>query len=127
MSWMCSFLIRLMFQPQLTRSDFVNVYILDCLMMIAHDYQQIPGDGTIASSWAGGTNGMEVTNRFLALVPNLLSPTGNCYLVLLKDNNPEELCLDLHKFGLKSQITLQRRCGSEYLSIVRLSLQTKPN
>ncbi|KAJ3978555.1 hypothetical protein F5890DRAFT_1548376, partial [Lentinula detonsa] len=64
----------------------------------------------IEGSWAGGSDGMQVTNVFLGVVHELLSPKGRFYLVAVKENNIPEI---------QNIIVLARRAGREHLSIVR--------
>ncbi|KAL0072230.1 S-adenosylmethionine-dependent methyltransferase [Marasmius tenuissimus] len=91
----------------------------------------------IVGAWAGGFDGMEITNKFLDMVEvrllhspldvaysptsqDLLSPKGRLYLVALKQNNiPEIQNRMLTSYGLHSEIVLSRRTGREHLSIVR--------
>ncbi|KAF9023424.1 S-adenosyl-L-methionine-dependent methyltransferase [Hymenopellis radicata] len=74
----------------------------------------------IQGSWAGGEVGMEVTNYFLEMVHELLSPRGVFYLVALKQNDiPSIQRKMLEQYGLRSCIVLQRRAGGEHLFIVR--------
>ncbi|KAJ3996049.1 S-adenosyl-L-methionine-dependent methyltransferase [Lentinula boryana] len=74
----------------------------------------------IEGSWAGGSDGMQVTNVFLGVVHELLSPTGRFYLVAVKENNIPEIQNRMEKlYQLKSKIVLARRAGREHLSIVR--------
>ncbi|OJA07639.1 hypothetical protein AZE42_01108 [Rhizopogon vesiculosus] len=92
----------------------------------------------IAGSWAGGTDGMEVTERLLQDVEvssftvfwdtvndvyqHLLSPRGRFYLVALKQNNvPSIRSRMLEDFGLSSQIIIERRAGRELLFIIRFT------
>ncbi|KAJ7596713.1 hypothetical protein C8J56DRAFT_773478 [Mycena floridula] len=78
----------------------------------------------IHGSWAGGSDGMQVTDIFLEMVPKLLSPQGRFYLVAIKQNNIPDIqqrMLEIHK--LESQIVLQRRAGREHLFILRFSRQ----
>jgi release factor glutamine methyltransferase len=42
-------------------------------------------------SYAGGIDGMEVTNRLLAQIPNTLSLHGVAYVLFCKGNRPEEV------------------------------------
>ncbi|OCT53484.1 putative methyltransferase [Cladophialophora carrionii] len=42
-------------------------------------------------SYAGGLDGMEVTNRLLAQLPLVLSPRGVAYVLLCRGNRPEEV------------------------------------
>ncbi|KAF8679687.1 Methyltransferase [Rhizoctonia solani] len=43
----------------------------------------------IAGAWAGGFDGMAVTNRLLDELDSILSPKGCFYLVALKQNDPQ--------------------------------------
>ena len=45
------------------------------------------GSHGIEASWAGGYRGREVTDRFIPQIPQLLSPHGVCYLLVLKEND----------------------------------------
>ncbi|XP_060579615.1 methyltransferase N6AMT1-like [Ruditapes philippinarum] len=77
------------------------------------------GSSGIEASWAGGANGREVINRFLPLVPELLSNTGIFYMVVIKENNPDEIGSILSKSGLKMSTVLERRSGPEFLSVLK--------
>ncbi|KAG2155500.1 S-adenosyl-L-methionine-dependent methyltransferase [Suillus clintonianus] len=80
----------------------------------------------IAGSWAGGTDGMEITNLLLRDVECLLSPRGRFYLVALKQNDvPSIRSRMLEEFGLTSQIVIERRAGKEFLLIIRFT-RTSP-
>ncbi|OSX67848.1 hypothetical protein POSPLADRAFT_1128287 [Postia placenta MAD-698-R-SB12] len=87
-------------------------------------------DAGIAGAWAGGADGMQITNTVLQQVEptadqsvqSLLSPTGRFYLVAVKENDVpgiRQRMLDEHR--LQSQIVLQRRAGREHLFVVRFS------
>ncbi|KAG1783597.1 S-adenosyl-L-methionine-dependent methyltransferase [Suillus placidus] len=76
----------------------------------------------IAGSWAGGIDGMEITNRLLQDVECLLSPRGRFYLVALKQNDvPSIQSRMLEDFGLTSQVVIERRAGREFLLIIRFA------
>ncbi|KAA1468494.1 S-adenosyl-L-methionine-dependent methyltransferase [Dentipellis sp. KUC8613] len=76
----------------------------------------------IAGSWAGGADGMQVTERLLEQIDDLLSPNGRFYLVAVKQNDiPGIQRRMLEKYGLQSQIVIQRRAGREHLFVVRFS------
>ncbi|KAI6153333.1 S-adenosyl-L-methionine-dependent methyltransferase [Pisolithus tinctorius] len=76
----------------------------------------------ISGSWAGGTNGMEVTNRFLETVEALLSERGKFYLVTLDGNDVPEIRERMFRaFRLQCQIVAQRRAGIENLHILQFS------
>jgi release factor glutamine methyltransferase len=42
-------------------------------------------------SYAGGLDGMEVTNRLLSQIPGMLSPRGVAYVLFCRGNRPEEV------------------------------------
>jgi release factor glutamine methyltransferase len=76
----------------------------------------------IAGSWAGGVDGMEITNRFLRDVECLLSPRGRFYLVALQQNHVSSIrSRMLEDFGLASQVVIERRAGREFLLIIRFA------
>ncbi|THU86820.1 putative methylase [Dendrothele bispora CBS 962.96] len=84
------------------------------------DAQELRG---IEGSWAGGSDGMEITNKFLELVDSdtsytfqdLLSHRGRMYLVALKENNiPEIQTHMVNRFNLQSTNVLSRRAGREH-------------
>lgn len=78
----------------------------------------------ITGAWAGGVDGMQVTNDFLEIVQELLSEKGRFYLVTLKQNNVPEIQKRMrHEHGLESEIVLQRRAGREHLFILRFKRQ----
>ncbi|THH29739.1 hypothetical protein EUX98_g4447 [Antrodiella citrinella] len=74
----------------------------------------------IRGAWAGGKNGMQVTDFLLEHVNGLLSPKGRFYLVAVKENNIPELQSRMRQqYGLDSKIVLQRRAGGEHLHVIR--------
>ena len=81
------------------------------------------GSTGIEASWAGGIDGREVINRFLHQVPNLLSDVGVFYLVVIKENKPEDIGLILSACNLSMKTVLSRRSGPEYLSVLRFTRQ----
>jgi len=76
----------------------------------------------IAGSWAGGADGLQVTDALLRQVDGLLSPQGQFYLVSVKQNNVPQLRESMSKaFSLRSEIVLQRRAGCEHLFVLRFA------
>ncbi|KAI0344141.1 S-adenosyl-L-methionine-dependent methyltransferase [Trametopsis cervina] len=77
-------------------------------------------NGGIAGAWAGGADGMQVTDVLLDQLDDLLSPNGRFYLVAVKQNDvPGIQKRMLERFGLRSDVVLQRRAGRELLFVVR--------
>ena len=87
--------------------------------------QLLSGDSSIAiaASWAGGSTGMNVTNRLLQVVPRILSPTGVFYLVCIQQNNTDKIRSDMLANGLQSTVVLKRLAGRERLSVVKFYRQ----
>ncbi|EIW64937.1 putative methylase [Trametes versicolor FP-101664 SS1] len=78
----------------------------------------------IAGAWAGGHDGMAVTDILLEQVESLLSPRGRFYLVAVKQNDIQSICSRmLSQHGLKGEIALQRRAGREHLYVLRFTRQ----
>jgi len=81
---------------------------------------QAQGGMSISSSWAGGIDGMEVTNAFLPKVMDLLSPNGRFYLVTVAPNKVSEIASRMNaNYGLDCEVLLQRRAGREHLHVLR--------
>ncbi|KZT23856.1 S-adenosyl-L-methionine-dependent methyltransferase [Neolentinus lepideus HHB14362 ss-1] len=76
----------------------------------------------IQGAWAGGKNGMQVTNQLLGMVESLLSSNGCFYLVAVKQNDILSIRKKmLEGYGLKSEVVIQRRAGGEHLFVVKFS------
>ncbi|OSD05886.1 putative methylase [Trametes coccinea BRFM310] len=88
----------------------------------ADDAQQ---RANIAGAWAGGHDGMEVTNTLLDQVESLLSAKGRFYLVAVKQNDIHGICQRmLSQHGLKGETVLQRRAGREHLYVLKFTRQS---
>ncbi|EKM60785.1 uncharacterized protein PHACADRAFT_155889 [Phanerochaete carnosa HHB-10118-sp] len=76
----------------------------------------------IAGAWAGGRDGMQVTDALLDDLDNLLSPTGLFYLVAVKQNDVPGIRSRMEQeSGFRSEVVLQRRAGREHLFVVRFT------
>ncbi|KAJ7693678.1 S-adenosyl-L-methionine-dependent methyltransferase [Mycena rosella] len=77
-------------------------------------------DREIGGSWAGGEDGMQVTDTFFPQVDNLLAPHGRFYLVAVAQNNIPDIQRRMQEdYALESKVVLQRRAGREHLSVLR--------
>jgi len=79
------------------------------------------GGTSLSSSWAGGENGRQVIDQFLPIATELVSAKGMIYLLVIKENNPDEIMDLMKSFGFESNVVIQRRTGPEYLSVLRFS------
>ncbi|XP_054915565.1 methyltransferase N6AMT1-like isoform X3 [Poeciliopsis prolifica] len=77
------------------------------------------GSRGVEASWAGGQRGREVTDRFLPLVPGLLSTRGLFYLVTIVENQPDDIIRLMSHFDLEGESSLTTRAGNERLSVLR--------
>jgi release factor glutamine methyltransferase len=83
------------------------------------------GSDDIAAAWAGGERGRRVIDRFLPLLPRLLTPErGRCYLVLVEENEPAEIASIAKRMGMHAAIVLRRRARNEGLQIMRIAWGT---
>lgn len=80
---------------------------------------EIDTAGSISAAWAGGADGMDVTNQLLSRVSGLLSPRGLFYLVTVARNKPEAIIRAAHDRGIAGRSVLERRAGREKLVILR--------
>ncbi|ORY12696.1 N(5)-glutamine methyltransferas-like protein MTQ2 [Clohesyomyces aquaticus] len=76
-------------------------------------------------SYAGGVDGMEVTNRMLEQIPDILDPSrGVAYLLLCAQNKPEAVKQDIRNWGhgwkAETVGTSGKQAGWEKLQIVRI-------
>ena len=46
-------------------------------------------------AWNGGVNGRRIIDRFLPLIPSLLSPSGVLYLIVNEHNNTQQIANEL--------------------------------
>ncbi|XP_076818823.1 methyltransferase HEMK2-like [Clavelina lepadiformis] len=73
----------------------------------------------ISLAWAGGVNGREVMDRFFPLVPKLLTDKGVFYLVVVKENKPDEISRLFREMSFSASTVKSRRSGPECLSIMK--------
>ena len=78
----------------------------------------------LALSYAGGKDGMEVTNRLLSRLPEVLSKRGVAYILLCESNKPASVMARIREWGyewaVESVGQSGRMGGWEKLQIVRI-------
>ncbi|KAK9866780.1 hypothetical protein WJX84_002858 [Apatococcus fuscideae] len=76
----------------------------------------------IARAWAGGWNGRAVIDKFLPLVPKILSEVGELLLVVVSENDPPGILKALHAMdrSLHGGVMMTRRADEELLSILHV-------
>lgn len=100
----------------------------------------VPGDSTtqttfendsklLALSYAGGVDGMEITNRLLESLPDILSQTTGCaYILLCAQNKPDKVKAAIKRWGGRWAIETVGSSGNkggwENLQIIRVWCET---
>ncbi|ALC39088.1 CG9960 [Drosophila busckii] len=72
-------------------------------------------------SWAGGMDGRRVTDILLEQLDDILSPSGVLYLLLLRENKPDEIIKQLQKLNFKAVKHMERRIPGEHLYILKVT------
>lgn len=72
-------------------------------------------------SWAGGKDGRRVTDILLEQLDDILSPSGVLYLLLLRENKPDEIIKQLNNSNFKAVKHMERRIPGEYLYILKVT------
>ena len=88
------------------------------------DPSELLCDG-IERSWAGGLRGRQVLDRLMLGVDRVMAADGVWYCVLLKENEPEEVCDTMRRQGWESELVKRRRAGKEDLQIVKFVRTTQ--
>ena len=81
-------------------------------------FQQIT-ESLLSRSWAGGKDGRVIVDRFLSTCLGLLCKGGLLYLLLIKENRPDEVVEQLNSTGFEARVILQRKAKNEVQCIVR--------
>lgn len=88
---------------------------------VVTESNEMNGTG-IERSWAGGKDGRQIIDVFLKNLPKLLNQGGVCYMVILKENNPEGLMFEMSKLSFECKIVKERKILGEHLYILKLQL-----
>ncbi|XP_058058167.1 methyltransferase N6AMT1 [Anopheles bellator] len=74
----------------------------------------------LTHSWAGGADGRAVTDRVVADLKRILAPGGLLYLLLVKENKPQEVLRCVERLGFRGTIVKERRIRGEHLFVLRI-------
>lgn len=85
---------------------------------VVTESEEISGSG-LSRAWAGGANGREIIDKLLCNISDMLTDRGVCYVVLLKENNPEEVINFMKNLKFDSRLILRRKIPGELLYIYK--------
>lgn len=77
-------------------------------------------DGQLIKSWAGGQSGCDVINRLFQVVYDKMAIGSLFYLLLLKENDPEEIQRRLAQLRFDAKIVKERKIRGEHLFILKI-------
>ncbi|KAF8905451.1 S-adenosyl-L-methionine-dependent methyltransferase [Gymnopilus junonius] len=113
------------FQNRLAHKIDVIVFNPPYVPTLEKEASDAQHSGNIGGAWAGGTDGMRITNVLLRQIDSLLSSAGRFYLVALKQNNIPEIIETMQdQYNLTGEVLLQRRAGREHLFIICFKRQS---
>lgn len=69
----------------------------------------------------GGPDGMEVTNRLLDSLDDIMSPTGSAYILFCERNKPDQVAARMQSNGWTATKIVHRKAGWEVLSVWRFT------
>lgn len=79
-------------------------------------------ESCLEAAWAGGIDGRYWIDVLMPIVPNILSPTGAFYMVVVDENRPREIMeMARRQLSLASSIVIDRRARNEHLSIIKFT------
>lgn len=90
---------------------------------VVTETDEIKGVG-IERSWAGGVNGREIMDKLFPKIPDLLTENGVFYLVVIKENNPNEICDYFKKLNFKTEFINDRKVRGEHLYVLKFQKLT---
>lgn len=77
-------------------------------------------NANIVKSWAGGTFGRIIIDEFIHRLDDTLTSNGIAYLLVIKENKPEEIIDTLKKIQFSARIIAERRIRGEHLFVLKI-------
>jgi len=100
------------------KHSLFDVLLFNPPYVVTEDSEIGPG---LQAAWAGGADGREIIDKFLANLNNLISDTGVCYMVVIKENKPDEIKKIMYNLGFNTCVIKERKILAEHLFILRFS------
>lgn len=74
----------------------------------------------ITKSWAGGRDGRQIMNKVFAKLNDILTINGVAYVLIIKDNRPEQIVADLKELHFKATFVIERKIRGEHLFVIKI-------
>lgn len=74
----------------------------------------------ICKSWAGGHQGRKIMDKVFIKLIDILTDNGVAYVLVIKDNCPEQIIEDLMTLNLNAKIIANRKIRGEHLFILKI-------
>ncbi|EDW64271.1 methyltransferase N6AMT1 [Drosophila virilis] len=94
---------------------------LHCQTLMSDQAANSATQRNLVYSWAGGRDGRRVIDILLEQLEDILSPSGVLYLLLLRENKPDEIIKQLANLKFKAVKYMERRIPGEYLYILKVT------
>ncbi|KAM7354307.1 hemK methyltransferase 2 [Cochliomyia hominivorax] len=78
-------------------------------------------ESNLVYSWAGGLHGRRIIDTLIEKLSQILSSKGVLYLLLLRENKPNEVMQNLTRMGFNSGTLMERRIPGEYLYVLKIT------
>lgn len=86
---------------------------------VVTDYDEINDEKLLSKAWAGGQKGREVMDKLFPKIEHLLSAHGLFYLLVIKENNPQDIINEFKKYYMRGTIVIDRKIRGEHLHVLR--------
>lgn len=74
----------------------------------------------ITKSWAGGRDGRQIMNKVFEKLNDILTIGGVAYVLVIKDNRPDEIVADLKEIKFKASFVIERKIRGEHLFVIKI-------
>ncbi|KAI5704496.1 hypothetical protein M8J76_009333 [Diaphorina citri] len=104
----------------LRREQKIDVLVFNPPYVVTPSEEVTEGE-VIVRAYAGGHKGREVMDRLFPLLSSSLSDKGILYLLVIKENDPEDIIHRLSQYGFMGKTLLTRQVPGEKLSVLKFT------
>ncbi|VDN95945.1 unnamed protein product [Rodentolepis nana] len=108
---------------RLSSLGFADIVLFNPPYVPTEENELLDAKSTLTAAWAGGPKGRMVIDAFIKQVEPVLSKSGALYILLLRENDPDEVANLIKSVTngrlSESKCVLQRQCGTEHLFVYR--------